>query len=50
MSILFVQMLIFSIIHEVGDPGLPDIQTLRGFPTIFHLLSNFLILTELGEF
>ena len=41
--------LIFSVINEVGDPGTPVVRTLRGFPTIFHLLSNFLSLTELGK-
>ena len=41
--------LIFSVINEVSDPGIPVVRTLRGFPTIFHLLSNFLSLTELGK-
>jgi hypothetical protein len=49
MSILFVLKDIFSVINEVGDPGTPVVQTLRGFRTIFHLLSNFLSLTELGK-
>ena len=41
--------LIFSVINEVGNADILVIQTPRGFPTIFHLLSNFLSLTELGK-
>ena len=41
--------LIFSVINEVGNADILVVQTLRGFPTIFHLLSNFLSLTELGK-
>jgi hypothetical protein len=44
-----VQMLIFSVIIQVGDPGLPVVQSIQGFPHHFYLLSNFLSLTELGK-
>jgi len=39
----------FSVVNEVGNADILVIQTPRGFPTIFHLLSNFLSLTELGK-